>query len=259
MDENLKNDFKDRESEALKSDDKMDLQFLADEIAEAGDLEWAIKLYKKSAKLAKDVVDLLSIAESIITYTDNTELPNELVKSAEKLVKQTGDFANLGDYAAKFISYKSALNYYDNELSQCEKTLKKGVNFQGWDYTEKHLLQQNSALLSSIDCYIFEQDEYYLGKLQKDDIALANSLVKKIHERIVSILDKNMDLLEDYDLINSLQYLVIDSVKNLDLVKKLIDSLMPFDSESDKKNVTELIADGNLKSEDKTMLLALIN
>ena len=68
-----------------------------------------------------------------------------------------------------------------------------------------------------------------------------------------------MDLLEDYDLINSLQYLVIDSVKNLDLVKKLIDSLMPFHSESDKKNVTELIADGNLKSEDKTMLLALIN
>ena len=257
MDENLKNDFKDRESEALKSDDKMDLQFLADEIAEAGDLEWAIKLYKKSAKLAKDVVDLLSIAESIITYTDNTELPNELVKSAEKLVKQTGDFANLGDYAAKFISYKSALNYYDNELSQCEKTLKKGVNFQGWDYTEKELLSQNSALLSSIDYYIFEQD--YLGKLQKDDIALANSLVKKIHERIVSILDKNMDLLEDYDLINSLQYLVKDSVKNLDLVKKLIDSLMPFDSESDKKNVTELIADGNLKSEDKTMLLALIN
>ena len=257
MDENLKNDFKDRESEALKSDDKMDLQFLADEIAEAGDLEWAIKLYKKSVKLAKDVVDLLSIAESIITYTDNTELPNELVKSAEKLVKQTGDFANLGDYAAKFISYKSALNYYDNELSQCEKTLKKGVNFQGWDYTEKELLSQNSALLSSIDYYIFEQD--YLGKLQKDDIALANSLVKKIHERIVSILDKNMDLLEDYDLINSLQYLVKDSVKNLDLVKKLIDSLMPFDSESDKKNVTELIADGNLKSEDKTMLLALIN
>ena len=257
MDENLKNDFKDRESEALKSDDKMDLQFLADEIAEAGDLEWAIKLYKKSVKLAKDVVDLLSIAESIITYTDNTELPNELVKSAEKLVKQTGDFANLGDYAAKFISYKSALNYYDNELSQCEKTLKKGVNFQGWDYTEKELLSQNSALLSSIDYYIFEQD--YLGKLQKDDIALANSLVKKIHERIVSILDKNMDLLEDYDLINSLQYLVIDSVKNLDLVKKLIDSLMPFHSESDKKNVTELIADGNLKSEDKTMLLALIN
>ena len=184
-------------------------------------------------------------------------MPNELVKSAEKLVKQTGDFANLGDYAAKFISYKSALNYYDNELSQCEKTLKKGVNFQGWDYTEKELLSQNSALLSSIDYYIFEQD--YLGKLQKDDIALANSLVKKIHERIVSILDKNMDLLEDYDLINSLQYLVKDSVKNLDLVKKLIDSLMPFHSESDKKNVTELIADGNLKSEDKTMLLALIN
>ena len=68
-----------------------------------------------------------------------------------------------------------------------------------------------------------------------------------------------MDLLEDDDLINSLQYLVIDSVKNLDLVKKLINCLMPFDSKSDMKYVIELIADGNLKSEDKTMLLALIN
>ena len=64
MDKNLKNDFKDREAEALKSGDINDLQFLADEIAEAGDFEWAIKLYKKAAKLAKDVVDFIPCLHS---------------------------------------------------------------------------------------------------------------------------------------------------------------------------------------------------
>jgi hypothetical protein len=92
-------DFKEQEKEA---EDSWDYRSLADEIAEAGDKDWARKLYQKVEDLAEDLSDYNSIAESVAKDAglDDKKYAKELYKKAEDLAEDSNDYIKLADSVA---------------------------------------------------------------------------------------------------------------------------------------------------------------
>ena len=89
-------EFKQEEKE---SDDSSGYMYLAEEVAEAGDKEWALKLYKKAEELAEDKDDYQSLAESVVD-DDNVgdkEWALKLYKKAEELAEDKDDYQSLAE------------------------------------------------------------------------------------------------------------------------------------------------------------------
>jgi len=84
-------EFKQEEKE---SDDSLGYMYLAEEVAEAGDKEWALKLYKKAEELAEDKDDYQSLAESVVgdDSLGDKEWARELYKKAVELVEEPDDY-----------------------------------------------------------------------------------------------------------------------------------------------------------------------
>ena len=77
------NDFKNTEEE---STDSAELRDLAENISEAGDKEWARKVYKKAEEKVEDVDGFQELAEDIADtdYLGDKEWARELYKKAEE-------------------------------------------------------------------------------------------------------------------------------------------------------------------------------
>ena len=89
-------EFKQEEKE---SDDSSGYMYLAEEVAEAGDKEWALKLYKKAEELAENKDDYESLAESVVD-DDNVgdkEWALKLYKKAEELAEEMDDYQSLAE------------------------------------------------------------------------------------------------------------------------------------------------------------------
>jgi len=259
-------DFKEREKEAIEEAKKyyglgfgldMDIQNLANEIAEEGDFNWALKLYQKATQFAVDTVDFISLAESVKEYTKNVEVENEIMKSAQKIAKEFNDYISLAENAAKFISYESAINYYQLAISTLEPFLKKGLDDRGWEFTENEYFIYISNMFSSIDAYIYSDNEDYLGKLKDNDSSLAKSLVNSMYGKLESILETKSDIVSTSNKNHAIQNISIGAFLNRDLIQKIVESSVPIEDKSDAKELREFISASNLSNEDKKRIIEL--
>ncbi|MBT7936853.1 MAG: tRNA (guanosine(46)-N7)-methyltransferase TrmB [Nitrospina sp.] len=75
-----------------KAQDACDLKQVADNLAEAGDKQWAKKVYKKAEDKAEDSLDLNWLAYSICVVLDDKDWARELYKKAEDQSESSLDF-----------------------------------------------------------------------------------------------------------------------------------------------------------------------
>ena len=97
-DEQIK-EFKEQEKEA---EDSYDYYIIAGEIAEAGDKDWARKLYQKAEDLAEDSSDYNYIADSVADEDNlgDKDWARKLYKKAEDLAEDLSDYSGLADSVA---------------------------------------------------------------------------------------------------------------------------------------------------------------
>ena len=85
-----------------KAEDSLDLNWLAYSISVAlGDKEWARQLYKKAEDKAQDSSDLHSLVECICGKLDDKEWAKKVYRKAESLAQDSGDFCGLADSLCK--------------------------------------------------------------------------------------------------------------------------------------------------------------
>ena len=87
-------EFKETEKEA---EDSYDLRDLADEIVEAGDKEWAKKIYMKAESKAEGCNDFTNLAASIHENLGDKEWAKKLYMKAESQAGDSSDFRYLAD------------------------------------------------------------------------------------------------------------------------------------------------------------------
>ncbi len=87
-DELLTEKFKQAEA---KAKDACDLKQVADQLAEAGDRQWARKVYKKAEGKAEDSLDLNWLAYSVSATLDDKQWAGELYKKAEEQAESSLD------------------------------------------------------------------------------------------------------------------------------------------------------------------------
>ncbi len=88
-------EFKAAEKEA---EDSSDFRGIADDIAEAGDKEWAKKVYEKAEKKAEDFTQLNDIAYGIVENLTNKEWAKKVYEKAEKKAQDSGEFCDLAEF-----------------------------------------------------------------------------------------------------------------------------------------------------------------
>jgi hypothetical protein len=109
-------EFKEAEKEAENSSD---YRYVADEIAEAGDKEWAKKVYKKAEDKTETSDGYLSLVESI--YEDN-DWAKKLYKKAEKKAENCDDYELLANSIVKILGDKVwAKKVYKQAEEKAEK------------------------------------------------------------------------------------------------------------------------------------------
>ena len=79
-------EFKEAEEEA---EDSYDFTVLADEIADAGDKEWAKKVYMKVESMAENTNDFRNLADSILENLGDQEWAKKVYEKAENLFAVT--------------------------------------------------------------------------------------------------------------------------------------------------------------------------
>ena len=108
-DEQIK-EFKEREKEAKEMGDYL---YLAGEVGEAGDLQWAKKLLEVSFQKTEYLRDYISVAECVLKYDLGNDFAISCYKKAEDLATDFDDFNSLAksilpdeDYGAKRLGDK---------------------------------------------------------------------------------------------------------------------------------------------------------
>jgi hypothetical protein len=87
-------EFKEAEEEA---EGCHDFRFVANDIAEAGDKEWAKKIYIKAEENPDDSADLQRLAESLCNVLGEKEWAKKVYIKAEDKAEDSGDFSSLAD------------------------------------------------------------------------------------------------------------------------------------------------------------------
>jgi hypothetical protein len=87
-------EFKEKVKEAEGS---YDLRYVADHIADAGDKDWANKVYGKAEKKAEDYSDFRLIADSIHENLGDKEWAEKVYKKAEEKAENFKDLSNFAD------------------------------------------------------------------------------------------------------------------------------------------------------------------
>jgi hypothetical protein len=87
-------EFKESEKEA---EDSYDFRNVAYDIADAGDKEWAKKVYKKAEGKAEDYSDFSGLADSIHEQLGDKEWAKKVYKKAADKAEDFSDFSGLAD------------------------------------------------------------------------------------------------------------------------------------------------------------------
>lgn len=93
-----KEQIKEFETEENEAESSQEFRNIADQIADAGDKVWAAKVYKKSENKAKNINDLLCIAECIDDNLTNTEWVIKIYKKIEDKAETSSELSDLAEY-----------------------------------------------------------------------------------------------------------------------------------------------------------------
>jgi len=141
-DEQIK-EFKEREKEAEYMGDYL---YLAGEVGEAGDLQWAKKLLEVSFQKTEYLRDYISVAECVLKYDLGNDFAISCYKKAEDLATDFDDFNSLAK------SILSDEDYGEKRLGDKEwglRLVKQAESLEDKDY---------SLLVDTIEEYLEDKD-----------------------------------------------------------------------------------------------------
>jgi len=122
-------EFKQEEKE---SDDSSGYMYLAEEVAEAGDKDWAMKLFQKAVDHAEDYYDLTSIAETLTELSEN-KFAREVYGEAEKHVNNLDEMIEIADSIADedYLEDKELARVYYKKAEKYLKTTENYIDLGG--------------------------------------------------------------------------------------------------------------------------------
>jgi hypothetical protein len=249
--------FKEAEKEA---EDSYDYRSVADEIAEAGDKEWAKKIYEESEEKAEDCSHYSDLAERIIEKLDDKEWGKKVYKKAEGKAKENDDiralakslYKNIGDHKWSDNVYKKAPLTKEEikEFKAAEKDADDSEDFiraadeiaeagdKGWAkkvYEKAEKKSKDCSDLESLAASIHEGlcDEEWTKKIYKkaegkaEDFSEFNNIAKGIAENLANkewakkVYEKAEGKAEDFSEFNNIANAIADNLGDKDWAKKI--------------------------------------
>ena len=202
-DERLTKNFKDAEA---KAKDACDLKQVADNLADAGDKQWAKKVYRKAEDKAEDSLDLNWLAYSISVALGDKEWARELYKKAEDKAESSLEFnwlaysisETLGDKNWAKILFQKAESTPENirELCDLADSIAETLGDREWEIKvykkAEEIAEQHSDFYELADSiYIKLGDKEWARQLYKkaEDKAQDSSDLHSLVECICGKLD----------------------------------------------------------------------
>jgi hypothetical protein len=116
-----KDEIKEFKKEEKEAEDCFSFTFIADQISDAGDKEWAKNLYKKAEEKEPDFNDLRGLANSVFENLDDEEWSRTLYKKAEEKAESYDDFKDLAESLCEILGDKEwARNLYKKTGKQAQ-------------------------------------------------------------------------------------------------------------------------------------------
>ena len=118
-----KDEIKEFKKEEKEAEDCTDFYFIADQISDAGDKEWAKNLYKKAEEKVDDFDDLKGLSESVFENLDDEEWSRNLYKRADNQAESYDDLRDLAESLCEILGdkewardlYKKAVEKADDD------------------------------------------------------------------------------------------------------------------------------------------------
>ena len=116
-----KDEIKEFKKEEKEAEDCFGFTFIADQISDAGDKEWAKNLYKKAEEKADDFIVLMGLAESVFENLDDEEWSRNLYKRADNQAESYDDLRDLAESLCEILGDKEwARNLYKKTGKQAQ-------------------------------------------------------------------------------------------------------------------------------------------
>ena len=204
-DERLTKNFKNAE---VKAKDACDLKQVADNLAEAGDKQWAKKVYRKAEDKAEDSLDLNWLAYSVCVALGDKEWARELYKKGEEKAENSLEFnwlaysisETLGDKEWAKKVFQKAENNPENirELCDLADSIAETLGDREWEIKvykkAEEIAEQYSDFYELADSiYIKLRDKEWAGQLYRkaedkaedcsDFLGLAECICEKVGDK----------------------------------------------------------------------------
>ena len=116
-----KDEIKEFKKEEKEAEDCFGFTFIADQISDAGDKEWAKNLYKKAEEKEPDFNDLRGLANSVFENLDDEEWSRNLYKRADNQAESYDDLGDLAESLCEILGDKEwARNLYKKTGKQAQ-------------------------------------------------------------------------------------------------------------------------------------------
>jgi hypothetical protein len=109
-----------KEAEKKKAEEACELIEIADEIADAGDKEWAKKVYKKVEGKAENSTDFLYLAESICQRLGDKKWAKVVYKKAEDKAEEYSEYESLVESIRDNLGDKKWAKLLDQKAKELE-------------------------------------------------------------------------------------------------------------------------------------------
>ncbi len=204
-DERLTKNFKNAE---VKAKDACDLKQVADNLAEAGDKQWAKKVYRKAEDKAEDSLDFNWLAYSVCVALGDKEWARELYKKGEEKAENSLEFnwlaysisETLGDKEWAKKVFQKAENNPENirELCDLADSIAETLGDREWEIKvykkAEEITEQYSDFYELADSiYIKLRDKEWAGQLYRkaedkaedcsDFLGLAECICEKVGDK----------------------------------------------------------------------------
>ena len=204
-DERLTKNFKNAE---VKAKDACDLKQVADNLAEAGDKQWAKKVYRKAEDKAEDSLDFNWLAYSVCVALGDKEWARELYKKGEEKAENSLEFnwlaysisETLGDKEWAKKVFQKAENNPENirELCDLADSIAETLGDREWEIKvykkAEEIAEQYSDFYELADSiYIKLRDKEWAGQLYRkaedkaedcsDFLGLAECICEKVGDK----------------------------------------------------------------------------
>jgi hypothetical protein len=204
-------EFKAAEKEAEVSGDYRNV---ADEIAEAGDKEWAKKVYGKAEKNAKEYYDFIELANNIHFNLSDKKWEKKIYKKAEGKAEDCSDFINLADSILEKLGDKEwAKKVY-------EKAEKKGEDCSDF-------INLADSILEKLGDKEWAKKVYNKSEEKAESFREFRNLADCIHENLgdknwaIKVYKKTEEKIEKFSNFRNLADSINKNIGDIEWVKKI--------------------------------------